>query len=79
MKALWTSDKHNLARFELVQNNYSLLVRKDEEEVFPACVDQGIAYSAFSPLAGGWLTGKYRRDQPFESGSRMTIRPDPYT
>ena len=37
-----------------------------------------VAYLAFSPLAGGWLTGKYRRDEPFPAGSRMTQRPEPY-
>ena len=37
-----------------------------------------MAYSAFGPLSGGWLTGKYRRDAPFPSGSRMTQRPEPY-
>ena len=37
-----------------------------------------MAYLAFSPLAGGWLTGKYRRGEPFPAGSRMTLRPGPY-
>ncbi len=37
----------------------------------------GVAYLVFSPLAGGWLTGKYRRGEPFPAGSRMTQRPEP--
>jgi aryl-alcohol dehydrogenase-like predicted oxidoreductase len=37
-----------------------------------------VAYLVFSPLAGGWLTGKYRRGAPFPAGSRMTQRPGPY-
>jgi aryl-alcohol dehydrogenase-like predicted oxidoreductase len=37
-----------------------------------------VSYLAFSPLAGGWLTGKYRRGEPFPDGSRMTQRPEPY-
>jgi aryl-alcohol dehydrogenase-like predicted oxidoreductase len=37
-----------------------------------------VAYLAFSPLAGGWLTGKYRRGEPYPEGSRMTQRPEPY-
>jgi aryl-alcohol dehydrogenase-like predicted oxidoreductase len=37
-----------------------------------------VAYLVFSPLAGGWLTGKYRRGEAFPSGSRMTQRPGPY-
>ena len=61
-----------------IQNSYSLLDRRDEREVIPMCGQSGIAYLAFSPLAGGWLTGKYRRGQPFPPGSRMTQRPEPY-
>ena len=62
----------------LVQNSFSLLERADEEEVVPLCRRHGIAYQAFGPLAGGWLTGKYRRDAPAPPGSRMTLRPEPY-
>jgi aryl-alcohol dehydrogenase-like predicted oxidoreductase len=62
----------------LVQNSYSLLDRQDEAELLPLCAEHGIAYQAFSPLAGGWLTGKYRRDEAPPAGSRMTMRPEPY-
>jgi aryl-alcohol dehydrogenase-like predicted oxidoreductase len=62
----------------LVQNSYSLLERGDEREVIPLCEEHGIEYQAFSPLAGGWLTGKYRRGQKPPPGSRMTMRPEPY-
>jgi aryl-alcohol dehydrogenase-like predicted oxidoreductase len=51
-----------------IQNSYSLLDRQDEREVLPLCGRHGIAYLAFSPLAGGWLTGKYRRSEPFPPG-----------
>jgi aryl-alcohol dehydrogenase-like predicted oxidoreductase len=77
-KALWLSDKYNLHRFEWVQNSYSLLDRADEQEMLPLCADQGLGYTPFSPLAGGWLTGKYRLGEPFPTGSRMTLRPEPY-
>jgi aryl-alcohol dehydrogenase-like predicted oxidoreductase len=77
-KALWISDKYHLVRFEWVQNSYSLLDRADEKEMFPLCEDQRLGYTPFSPLAGGWLTGKYKRDEPFPTGSRMTLRPEPY-
>lgn len=63
---------------EVIQNNYSLLARQDERDVLPLCRQHGITYQAFSPLAGGWLTGKYRRGEPFPAGSRMTQRPEPY-
>jgi aryl-alcohol dehydrogenase-like predicted oxidoreductase len=61
-----------------IQNACSLLEQDDREEVLPLCERDGVAYLAFSPLAGGWLTGKYRRDQPYPPGSRMTQRPEPY-
>ncbi len=61
-----------------VQNGYSLLQRQDEADVLPLCAEQGIAYLVYSPLAGGWLTGKYRRDAAYPAGSRMTQRPEPY-
>jgi len=63
---------------QAIQNSYSLLARQDEPEVLPLCAERGLAYLAFSPLAGGWLTGKYRRDVPYPAGSRMTQRPEPY-
>jgi aryl-alcohol dehydrogenase-like predicted oxidoreductase len=62
----------------LVQNSYSLLERSDEKDVFPLCAEYGVEYQAFSPLAGGWLTGKYRRGEEAPAGSRMTMRPEPY-
>jgi aryl-alcohol dehydrogenase-like predicted oxidoreductase len=62
----------------VLQNSYSLLDRGDEDEVIPLCEAHGIAYQAFSPLAGGWLTGKYRRNEPAPAGSRMATRPGPY-
>jgi len=63
---------------QAIQNSYSLLTRQDEPEVLPLCAERGVAYLAFSPLAGGWLTGKYRRDVPYPAGSRMTQRPESY-
>lgn len=77
-KALWLSDKHGLPRFEWVQNNYSLLERGDEKEMLPVCADQRLGYTPFSPLAGGWLTGKYKSPNDYPTGSRMTLRPEPY-
>ena len=65
-------------RPSLIQNTYSLLDRADEERVLPLCAEHGFAYVPFGPLSGGWLTGKYRRDQAYPEGSRMTQRPGPY-
>jgi aryl-alcohol dehydrogenase-like predicted oxidoreductase len=64
---------------QAIQNSYSLLARQDEPGMLRLCAERHVAYLAFSPLAGGWLTGKYRRGQPFPDGSRMTYRPGPYT
>ena len=62
----------------LLQNSFSLLDRADEAEVLPLCRSEGVAYQCFGPLAGGWLTGKYRRGAEVPEGSRMTMRPEPY-
>ena len=60
----------------IVENQYSLLERRDEDDVLPRCRRQGITYLAFSPLAGGVLTGKYRRGEAPPAGSRLAQRPD---
>jgi aryl-alcohol dehydrogenase-like predicted oxidoreductase len=65
-------------RPEAIQNEHSLLARDDEAALLPLCEREQVAYLVFSPLAGGWLTGKYRRGEPFPPGSRMTQRPGPY-
>lgn len=62
----------------VVQNSYSLLERGAEEDVLPLCLEHSVEYQAFSPLAGGWLTGKYRRGEAYAPGSRMALRPEPY-
>jgi aryl-alcohol dehydrogenase-like predicted oxidoreductase len=64
-------------RVSWVQNSYSLLDR-ESEEVLDYCASRGIGFSPFSPLAGGWLTGKYRRGEAAPPGSRMTMRPEAY-
>jgi aryl-alcohol dehydrogenase-like predicted oxidoreductase len=63
---------------QAIQNSYSLLSREDEQDLLTLCAERQVAYLAFGPLAGGWLTGKYRRGEPFPAGSRMTQRPEPY-
>jgi aryl-alcohol dehydrogenase-like predicted oxidoreductase len=64
--------------FGWVQNSYSLLDREAEREVLPLCAEHGLGFTPFGPLAGGWLTGKYRRGAEPPPGSRMTLRPEPY-
>jgi aryl-alcohol dehydrogenase-like predicted oxidoreductase len=62
---------HDWARFDCLQPEYSLLVRSTEWELLPLCRAEGIGVIAWSPLAGGWLTGKYRRGQPPPPDSRV--------
>jgi aryl-alcohol dehydrogenase-like predicted oxidoreductase len=77
-RGLWISDKGGMCRFDWVQNSFSLLDRAAEREMFPLCADQRVGFTAFSPLAGGWLTGKYRAAGVYPDASRMTLRPEPY-
>ena len=46
--------------------------------MLPLCAEHGLWFQVHSPLMGGWLTGKYRRDEPAPEGSRMTLRSGPY-
>lgn len=62
----------------LVQNSFSLLDRGDERELLPLCRELEVGYIAFSPLAGGWLTGKYKRGEAPPPDSRMAQRPEAY-
>ena len=70
MEALWISDTKNLARFECYQPQYSLVVRDIEEELIPVCQLKGLGVVVWSPLAGGFLTGKYQPGQDKVAGSR---------
>lgn len=70
-KALWTSDKHHLARYDSLQPHYNLVHRDEfEREALDLCRDQELAVTPYSPLAGGFLTGKYRRGQAAPEDSR---------
>jgi len=70
-KALWVSDKLNLARFDSIQPHFHLLNRAEvEPELAALCLDQGIGMIPYSPLAGGFLTGKYTREGGAPEGSR---------
>jgi aryl-alcohol dehydrogenase-like predicted oxidoreductase len=64
------------SRFEYVQNEYNLLATADGQELIPYCAGHGLRYTAFSPLAGGMLTGKYRSGAPPPSGSRLAQAPE---
>ncbi|MBO0780277.1 MAG: aldo/keto reductase [Ktedonobacteraceae bacterium] len=73
-KALWTSDRLGLARFDSVQPRYNLLFRMIEAELLPLAQDQSIGVICYNPLAGGVLTGRYRAGQELEQGTRFSLQ-----
>lgn len=76
-EALETSDRLGLARYGWVQNELNLL-EQGAGGVLPICEREGLGFTPFSPLGGGWLVGKYRRGEAYPAGSRMSLRPAPY-
>ncbi len=72
-EALWTSDKHGLARFDCLQPRYNILFRMIEDEILPLCRANGVGVIAYNPLAGGMLTGRYQKAQEVEAGSRFAL------
>jgi aryl-alcohol dehydrogenase-like predicted oxidoreductase len=70
MKALGVADRHGYTRFVSQQIYYSLQSRDADAELVPVSVDQGLGILVWSPLAGGLLSGKYRRNQPTPQGTR---------
>jgi 1-deoxyxylulose-5-phosphate synthase len=74
-KALWQQDVHGWARMESVQPNYNLVVRDIEREMLPLCADQEIGVLSYSPLGGGFFTGKYVLGEAVPRGSRLDIVP----
>ena len=69
-KALGVSERHGFERFVSQQIHYTLQAREAEYELVPAGLDQGVGIMVWSPLAGGLLSGKYRRGQEAPEGSR---------
>ncbi len=72
-KALWVSDKKGLARFESDQPRYNILYREIENEILPLCKEEQLGVIAYNPLAGGFLTGRYKPGQDVESGTRFSL------
>ncbi len=72
MKALAISEKQNLERFVTLQALYSLIARDLENELIPLSLDQKLGILTWSPLGGGFLTGKYRRGKPRPEGARRS-------
>jgi aryl-alcohol dehydrogenase-like predicted oxidoreductase len=74
--ALDAADRLGVTGYEVVQNGYSLLQPDGEAEVRSICAERGMAFTSYSSMAGGILTGKYRRDQEPPENTRMALRPE---
>jgi aryl-alcohol dehydrogenase-like predicted oxidoreductase len=76
--AQWVSERRGLGRFVTEQPPYSLLVRGIEADVLPVAQEYGMGVLPWSPLAGGWLTGGYRKDKALPESRRRTRMPARY-
>jgi len=75
-KAVDVADARDLSRPVTLQPQYNLLVREIEWEIVPACSAEGLGLLPWSPLGGGWLTGKYRRDERPKGATRLGENPN---
>lgn len=75
-KALLIIERQGLAPLVSIQPPYNLVEREIEADVLPLCADQGIGTITYSPLAAGFLTGKYRRGREIPKGTRFDVIPD---
>ena len=77
VESFWVSEKRNFERFICEQPPYNLLDRRIERELIPVAQQYGMAIIPWSPLAGGLLTGKYRRGEPLPEEGRFTLSTAP--
>jgi aryl-alcohol dehydrogenase-like predicted oxidoreductase len=78
MQAKCVAERHGWSSFVAYQGLWNLLIRDVEDEIVPVCSALGMAFLSWSPLAGGWLTGKYRRGVARPHGARLTDPADDY-
>jgi aryl-alcohol dehydrogenase-like predicted oxidoreductase len=78
MKALRVSELKGFERFVSLQPQYSLVERNIERELLPACREEGLGVIPWGPLGGGFLSGKYRRDEAPPEDSRIAGVPDEF-
>jgi aryl-alcohol dehydrogenase-like predicted oxidoreductase len=76
VEAQWVSRERHLARFVTEQPAYSILVRAVEGDVLPTCARHGMGVLSYSPLTGGWLSGRWRKDTGQQSSSRASRLPE---
>jgi aryl-alcohol dehydrogenase-like predicted oxidoreductase len=75
VQAQWTAQRRGRERFVCEQPPYSILVRGVEAEVLPVCQEYGMGVIPWSPLAGGWLSGRYRKGADLPTSSRVQRLP----
>ncbi|MBV8581621.1 MAG: aldo/keto reductase [Candidatus Eremiobacteraeota bacterium] len=73
MSSLWNAERNGTVRFDAVQPRYNILFRSIEAELLPAAQEFGVGAVVFNPLAGGMLTGKYKRGEAPREGTRFTL------
>jgi aryl-alcohol dehydrogenase-like predicted oxidoreductase len=78
VEAQWVAEKRGRERFVCEQPPYSLLAREIEKDVLPTCLRHGMAVIPWSPLAGGWLSGRYRKGQDAPASTRAERMPARY-
>jgi aryl-alcohol dehydrogenase-like predicted oxidoreductase len=76
VEAQWVARDRNLQRFVMEQPPYSILVRGIEADVLPTCARHGMGVMPYSPLAGGWLSGRWRKDAGQQASSRASRLPE---
>jgi len=79
VEAQWVAERRGRERFECEQPPYSILARGVEAAVLPTCQRYGMGVIVWSPLNGGWLTGRYRQDAPLPEGGRASRVPDRFS
>ena len=76
VEAQWVARERNLQRFVTEQPAYSMLVRRVEEDILPTCLRHGMGVMSYSPLTGGWLSGRWRKDTGQQASSRASRLPE---
>jgi aryl-alcohol dehydrogenase-like predicted oxidoreductase len=76
VEAQWVARDRHLQRFVTEQPPYSILVRAAEADVLPTCARHGMGVLSYSPLTGGWLSGRWRKDSGPQSSSRASRLPE---
>ena len=79
VEAHWVAERRGRERFACEQPPYSLLARRVEAQVLPTCQRYGMGVIVWSPLNGGWLTGRYRKDAPLPQGGRASRIPERFS